>query len=109
VNAGGGLQVGDQKMMLEFVEYDDKTSDEDAIRNIKRLANVDEVDFIVTPNSTGLDVATAPMVAQYGYPQPSPTGWKNSPLRTWLSSSARPRRPSPTPSSAFPIRPTPSR
>jgi branched-chain amino acid transport system substrate-binding protein len=68
VNERGGLQVGDQQMQIELVEYDDQTSAETAIQNIQRLATQDEVHFLVTPYSTGINVATAPMIAQYGYP-----------------------------------------
>jgi branched-chain amino acid transport system substrate-binding protein len=68
VNDAGGLKVGDKQMKLELVEYDDKTNGEEAIKNIQRLATVDKVDFIVTPYSTGLNIATAPMIAKYGYP-----------------------------------------
>ncbi len=68
VNDAGGLNVGGTKMKLELVEYDDQTSAETAIQNIQRLATVDKVDFIVTPYSTGLNIATAPMIAQHGYP-----------------------------------------
>jgi branched-chain amino acid transport system substrate-binding protein len=68
VNGRGGLQVGDQQMQIELVEYDDRTSAETAVQNIQRLATVDNVDFIVTPYSTGLNVATAPIIARYGYP-----------------------------------------
>ncbi|MGE3144789.1 MAG: amino acid ABC transporter substrate-binding protein [Pseudorhodoplanes sp.] len=68
VNARGGLKVGGKSMKVELVEYDDKTSAEEAVKNIQRLATVDNVDFIVTPYSTGLNVATAPLIARYGYP-----------------------------------------
>ncbi len=68
VNERGGLKVGDKQMKLELVEYDDQTSAETAIQNIQRLATQDQVDFIVTPYSTGINVATAPMIAQHGYP-----------------------------------------
>jgi branched-chain amino acid transport system substrate-binding protein len=68
VNAAGGLDVGGVKHTIEVVEYDDQTSAETAIQNIQRLATVDKVDFIVTPYSTGINVATAPIIAQYGYP-----------------------------------------
>lgn len=68
VNARGGIKVGDKQMKLELVEYDDKTNGEEAVKNIQRLATVDNVDFIVTPYSTGLNVATAPLIAKYGYP-----------------------------------------
>lgn len=68
INDAGGLKVGDKQMKLELVEYDDKTNGEEAIKNIQRLATVDKVDFLVTPYSTGLNIATAPMIAKYGYP-----------------------------------------
>ncbi|GGA54714.1 twin-arginine translocation pathway signal protein [Nitratireductor aestuarii] len=68
VNARGGLKIGDTQQKIELVEYDDQTNPENAIQNIQRLATVDKVDFIVTPYSTGINVATAPMIAQHGYP-----------------------------------------
>ncbi len=68
INDAGGLNVGGTKMKLELVEYDDKTNGEEAIKNITRLATVDNVDFIVTPYSTGLNIATAPTIAKFGYP-----------------------------------------
>ncbi|MGE0503375.1 MAG: amino acid ABC transporter substrate-binding protein [Rhizobiaceae bacterium] len=68
VNDAGGLKVGDKQMKIELVEYDDKTNGEEAIKNIQRLATVDNVDFIVAPYSTGLNIAAAPMIARYGYP-----------------------------------------
>lgn len=68
INDAGGLNIGGTKHTIELVEYDDQTSAETAIQNIQRLATVDKVDFIVTPYSTGLNIATAPMIAQHGYP-----------------------------------------
>jgi branched-chain amino acid transport system substrate-binding protein len=68
INEAGGLDIGGVKHTIELVEYDDQTSAETAIQNIQRLATQDQVDFIVTPYSTGINVATAPMIAQHGYP-----------------------------------------
>ncbi|MEO3386502.1 amino acid ABC transporter substrate-binding protein [Mesorhizobium sp. CAU 1741] len=68
VNERGGLDIGGTKHTIELVEYDDQTSAETAIQNIQRMATQDQVDFIVTPYSTGINVATAPMIAQHGYP-----------------------------------------
>ena len=68
VNNRGGLKVGGKQMKVELIEYDDKTSGEEAVKNIQRLATVDNVHFIVTPYSTGLNVATAPLINRYGYP-----------------------------------------
>jgi branched-chain amino acid transport system substrate-binding protein len=69
VNARGGIDVGGTMMMVEVIEYDDKTSGEEAIKNYQRLATVDNVDFVMAPYSTGLNIAAAPIIAQYGYPQ----------------------------------------
>lgn len=69
VNGRGGIDVGGTKMLVEVIEYDDRTSGEEAIKNIQRLATVDKVDFLIAPYSTGLNLATAPLIAQYGYPQ----------------------------------------
>ncbi|HWV55142.1 amino acid ABC transporter substrate-binding protein [Pseudorhodoplanes sp.] len=68
VNKRGGLKVGNKQMKVELIEYDDKTTADEAIKNITRLATVDKVDFIVTPYSTGINVATAPLIAKFGYP-----------------------------------------
>ncbi len=68
VNERGGIDVGGTKMLVEVIEYDDATNNENAIRNIQRLATVDEVDFLIAPYGTGINLATAPIIAQYGYP-----------------------------------------
>jgi branched-chain amino acid transport system substrate-binding protein len=68
VNKRGGLKVGGKTMKIELVEYDDRTSGEEAVKNIQRLATIDKVDFIVTPYATGINVATAPIIARYNYP-----------------------------------------
>ncbi len=67
-NAAGGLQVGDQQMTIELVEYDDQTNPQQAIQAAQRMATQDEVDFMVAPYSTGLNLAAAPIFAQLGYP-----------------------------------------
>ena len=69
VNAAGGIKVGDKMMKVEIVEYDDRTSGEEAVKNIQRLINVDKVDFIIAPYGTGLNLAVAPLMAKSGYPQ----------------------------------------
>ncbi|MEQ8348799.1 MAG: amino acid ABC transporter substrate-binding protein [Sneathiellaceae bacterium] len=69
VNAKGGLKVGDKRIPVELIEYDDRTSNEEAVKNVQRLATVDEADFIVAPYGTGINLATAPLFARYGYPQ----------------------------------------
>src|SRR5690606_10179270 len=69
VNRRGGLKVGGKQMKVEGIEYDDKASGEEAVRNYQRLATVDKVDFVAAPYPTGINIATAPIIARYGYPQ----------------------------------------
>lgn len=78
VNGRGGLKVGDKRLKVELVEYDDKTSGEEAVKNIQRLATVDKVDFIVSPYGTGLNAATAPIIARHGYPHIAATAATDS-------------------------------
>ena len=64
-----GIKIGDQTLKVELVEYDDKSSPDEALKNIQRLATVDKVDFIAAPYTTGINLAAAPLLARYGYPQ----------------------------------------
>ena len=68
VNARGGLQLKNEKAKIELVEYDDRTTPGEAIKNVLRMATQDKVDFIIPPYGTGLILATAPIFAKYGYP-----------------------------------------
>ena len=68
VNEAGGLQLQSGKAKIEVVEYDDRTTPEEAIKNVQRMATQDKVDFIIPPYGTGLVLATAPVMVKYGYP-----------------------------------------
>jgi branched-chain amino acid transport system substrate-binding protein len=70
VNAAGGLTMPDgSRRMIEVVEYDNRSSNEDLVRAIERLASEDEVDLILPPWGTGANLAVAPLFARFGYPQ----------------------------------------
>lgn len=68
VNAAGGLKIGDRRVPIEVVEYDDRSNSEEAIKAIERLASQDKVDFILPPWSTGLNLAVGPILNRLGYP-----------------------------------------
>ena len=68
VNARGGLNVGGKMMIIELYEYDDKTNPGEHIKLAQRLAEQDEVDFVVAPYGTGFNIAAAPIYGRYGYP-----------------------------------------
>ena len=68
VNSRGGLDVGGTKYTVEIIEYDDQTNPAETIKAVQRLATQDQADFILAPYSTGLNIASAPIFARYGYP-----------------------------------------
>ena len=70
VNEAGGLELPDGKRLpLEVIEYDDRSSAEEVVRAVERLANQDQVDFILAPWGTGFNLAVAPLFDRFGYPQ----------------------------------------
>lgn len=68
VNAAGGIKLGDKRVPIEVVEYDDRSNSEEAVKAIERLATQDKVDFILPPWSTGLNLAVGPTFNRLGYP-----------------------------------------
>ncbi len=68
VNARGGINVGGTMRPVEIVEYDDQTNPGETIKAVQRLATEDQVDFILAPYSTGLNLAAAPIFDRFGYP-----------------------------------------
>ena len=98
VNAAGGIKLGDKRLPVEVVEYDDRSSSEEAVKAIERLANQDKVDFIFAPWGTGLNLAVAPTLNRLGYPHLAVTSvtdkapelakrWSNATF--WLGTSAQ--------------------
>ena len=70
VNEAGGLEMPDgSRRPIEVVEYDDRSSAEDLVRAIERLATQDKVDLILPPWGTGGNLAIAPLMDRFGYPQ----------------------------------------
>lgn len=70
VNDAGGLELPDGKRLpIEVIEYDDRSSAEEVVRSIERLATQDKVDFILPPWGTGFNLAVAPLFDRFGYPQ----------------------------------------
>ncbi|MBE7637480.1 ABC transporter substrate-binding protein [Sneathiella sp. P13V-1] len=70
VNKGGGLKLpGGERRKIEVIEYDDRSSSEEAVRAVERLAVRDKVDFILPPWGTGFNLAIAPLMDKHNYPQ----------------------------------------
>ncbi len=68
INDAGGIKVGDRRLPIEVVEYDDRSSSEEAVRAIERLINQDKVDFVLAPWGTALNLAVGPVLDRAGYP-----------------------------------------
>jgi branched-chain amino acid transport system substrate-binding protein len=69
----GGLKVGDEMRPVEVIEYDDRSNSEEAVRAVERLINQDEVDILLAPWGTALNLAVGPLFDQHGYIQATPT------------------------------------
>ena len=100
VNAAGGIKLGDKRVPIEIVQYDDRSSAEEAVRALERLINQDKVDFILPPWGTGLNLAVGPILNKDGYPHLAATAvtdrapelakrWPNS---FWLLGTSARRR-----------------
>lgn len=65
VNAAGGLQVGNKKLPVRLIEYDDGSDTAACIRNYEKLCTEDNVDFLFGPTGTSMLFAAAPIANKY--------------------------------------------
>jgi oligopeptidase B len=56
-------------VLLEGIEYDDRSQAEEAIRACERLVSQDKVDFMLPPWGTGQNLAVAPIFRRANMPQ----------------------------------------
>jgi len=70
VNAQGGimLKAYGKRVPIKVVEYDDRSSTEEAVRAVERLITQDKVDLLLPPWGTATNLAVAPLFDRYGYP-----------------------------------------
>jgi branched-chain amino acid transport system substrate-binding protein len=64
-NAAGGLQVGNKKLPIRLIEYDDASDTAACIRNLEKLCTVDKVDFLFGSTGTSMLFASAPIANKY--------------------------------------------
>lgn len=90
VNAAGGIKLPDgSQRPVELISYDDRSSAEEAVRAVERLASQDKVDFILPPWGTGFNLAVAPMMDRLGYPHLAVTSMTDKApdfVKRWKSS-----------------------
>jgi branched-chain amino acid transport system substrate-binding protein len=65
VNAAGGIQVGNKKLPVKIIEYDDASDTAQCVRNIEKLCTQDNVDFLFGPTGTAMLFAAAPIANKY--------------------------------------------
>ncbi len=70
INDAGGilLKAYNKRVPIEVVEYDDRSSTEEAVRATERLITQDKVDFLLPPWSTGTNLAVGPTYEKHKYP-----------------------------------------
>ncbi|MFT4173916.1 MAG: amino acid ABC transporter substrate-binding protein [Rhodocyclaceae bacterium] len=70
INAAGGLMLKayNKRVPIEVVEYDDRSSSEEAVRATERLITQDKVDLLLPPWGTANNLAVAPTYEKHGYP-----------------------------------------
>ncbi|CAN5335600.1 amino acid ABC transporter substrate-binding protein [soil metagenome] len=73
IQKAGGIKLGDKRVPVEVVQYDDQSSNEELIKAVERLVNQDKVDFLLSPWGTGMNLAVGPTFNKYGYPHMAAT------------------------------------
>jgi branched-chain amino acid transport system substrate-binding protein len=74
VNAKGGLLVrGEGRRPVQFVDHDDRSEIETAVRLYEKLITQDKVDLLLPPWGTAMNFAVAPVANKHGYPLIGPT------------------------------------
>ncbi len=70
VNAKGGLYIKDldQRLPIELVYYDDKSSADEVVKIYERLITVDKVDLLLAPWGTWATFPLLPLVEKYKVP-----------------------------------------
>jgi branched-chain amino acid transport system substrate-binding protein len=81
VNATGGIQVGNKKYKVQLFYGDAQSLPSGGAAAAERLINQEQVDFILGPFSSGVTLATAPVVEKFKVPMitgsaESPKIWK---------------------------------
>lgn len=75
INDAGGLMLSayGKRVPIQVIEYDDRSSTEEAVRAVERLITQDKVDLVLPPWGTATNLAVAPLFMRHGYPQISGT------------------------------------
>ena len=62
----GGIRIGEDRFVAEIVYYDDESDADTAANLVQRLIDIDEVDFLLGPYSSGLTSGTSAIAEANG-------------------------------------------
>lgn len=65
VNAQGGIQVGDKKLPVEIIYYDDQSDNQTSAKLTEKLITQDKVQFLLGPFGSGPTFATTAIAEKY--------------------------------------------
>lgn len=65
VNEQGGIDVDGEKYKVELILYDDESKAPQAAKLTEKLITEDEVDFLLSPYSSGLTISTSAIAEKY--------------------------------------------
>lgn len=68
VNKAGGIKVGDKKLPVKLVYYDDKSQAQTAVKVYEKLVTQDKVNVLLSPYGTSIHFAVAPLAEKYKCP-----------------------------------------
>jgi branched-chain amino acid transport system substrate-binding protein len=74
INEMGGVKVGGKPYKLKIVYYDDESTSARGAQLAERLINLDGVQFVLGPYSSGLTKAIAPVTEKYKVPMVEANG-----------------------------------
>ncbi len=78
VNAAGGIEIAGKKYKVELFYTDAQSKPDQGASGAERLATQEQVDFVLGPYSSGVTLASAPVLEKYKVPMI--TGSAESPL-----------------------------
>ncbi len=68
INRQGGIQIGNNKLPLKIVYYDDKSDAMESSKLVEKLISSDRVDFLLGPYSSGITIPNSLIARRYRIP-----------------------------------------
>jgi branched-chain amino acid transport system substrate-binding protein len=68
IKKGGGLLVGDKRLPLKVIYYDDESNAPTCVKQYERLITSDKVDLILSPWGSQFNFAASAVAEKYHYP-----------------------------------------